>query len=197
MMIIDPMHNLFLGTGKHTFEVWMDVGVKKHLKHFQDIVEKFVVPTDVGRIPSSIGSGIGGFTANQWSNWITIFSPIALEGTLSNEHLQCWLMFVRPCALLKARVCDIESADILLLRFCKQFQQLYGSSACTPNMHLHSHLKECLLDFGPPQAFWCYPFERYNGILGQYHTNRRSIESKLMKKFVHSQAYVNGSIVST
>ena len=200
--IIDPMHNLFLGTGKHTFEVWMDVGVitKKHLKHFQDIVEKFVVPTDVGRIPSSIGSGIGGFTANQWSNWITIFSPIALKGTLSNEHLECWLMFVRACALLKPRmirVCDIESADILLLRFCKQFQQLYGSSACTPNMHLHAHLKECLLDFGPPHAFWCYPFERYNGILGQYHTNRRSIESQLMKKFVHSQAYVNGSIVST
>ena len=64
--IIDPMHNLFLGTGKYAFEVWMDVGIitKKHLKHFQDIVEKFVVPTDVGRIPSSIGSGVRGFTAN-------------------------------------------------------------------------------------------------------------------------------------
>ena len=63
-------------------------------------------------------------------------------------------------------------------------------------MHLHMHLKDCLLDYGPPYAFWCYPFERYNGILGQYHTNRRAIESQLMKKFCHSQAYVNGDVLS-
>ena len=94
------------------------------------------------------------------------------------------------------KVCDIESADLLLLSFCKEFQRLYGSSACTPNIHLHTHLKECVLDYGPPHAFWCYPFERYNGILGQYHTNRRSIESQLMKKFIHSQAYTNANILS-
>ena len=80
------------------------------------------------------------------------------------------------------------------LNFCKQFERLYGKGACTPNMHLHMHLKACLLDYGPPHGFWCYPFERYNGILGQYHTNRRAIESQLLKKFCHSQAFVNGNI---
>ncbi len=197
--VIDPMHNLFLGSGKHAFEVWVDNGLitKKHLARFEEMIRKFVVPNDAGRIPSSIGSGYGGFTANQWSNWITVFSPILLKEVLPNEHLRCWLMFVRACYLLKSRVinkCDVQSADLLLLHFCKEFQRLYGESACTPNMHLHTHLKDCLLDYGPPHAFWCYPFERYNGILGQYHTNRRAIESQLLKKFCHSQAYVNGDI---
>ena len=160
------------------------------------MIRKFIVPNDAGRIPSSIGSGYGGFTANQWSNWITIFSPILLKGVPQDEHLRWWL-FVRACYPLKPSVinkCDVQSADLLLLHFCKQFQHLYGESACTPNVHLHTHLKDCLLDYGPPHAFWCYPFERYNGILGQYHTNRRAIESQLLKKFCHSQAYVNGDI---
>ena len=115
--VIDPMHNLFLGTGKHSFEVWVDNGLitKKHLTHFEEMIGKFIVPNDVGRIPSSIGSGYGGFTANQWSNWITVFSPILLKGILPDEHLRCWLMFVRACALLRPRVitkCDVKSADL-------------------------------------------------------------------------------------
>ena len=56
-------------------------------------------------------------------------------------------------------------------------------------MHLHLHLKNCLVDYGPLHAFWCYPFERYNGVLGSMHTNRISIEPQLMKKFCQAQEY--------
>lgn len=63
---IDPMYNLFLGTGKHAFEVWVDSGLitKKHLTRFEDMIHQFLVPINAGRIPSSIGSGCG-FMANQ------------------------------------------------------------------------------------------------------------------------------------
>lgn len=50
------------------------------------------------------------------------------------------------------------------------------------------HLKQIFLDFGPPHASWCFAFERYNGILGSYHTNNREIESQLMRKFCQNQA---------
>ena len=33
-------------------------------------------------------------------------------------------------------------------------------------------------------AFWLFSFERYNGILGSYKTNNRSIEIQLMRHFV-------------
>ena len=55
-------------------------------------------------------------------------------------------------------------------------------------MHLHMHLRECLLDYGPPHTFWCFSFERYNGILGSYHTNKREIECQFMRKFITHQA---------
>ena len=78
------------------------------------------------------------------------------------------------------------TADLLLLTFCKKFKQLYGGENCTPNLHLHLHLKDCLLDYGPSYAFWCFSFERYNGLLGSFNTNR-SIEQQIMRNFVNAK----------
>ena len=70
------------------------------------------------------------------------------------------------------------------MEFCKAFKELYGKDLVTLNIHLHGHLKECLLDYGPFHAFWCFSFERFNGILGSYHTNNHSIEIQLMRRFL-------------
>ncbi len=181
--VVDPMHNLFLGTGKHVFKVWIDKQLLSNA-HLAQIETKFRTPINVGRVPANIASGHSGYTANQWSNWIT---PVVLKDILPDDHLRCWLLFVRACSLLRHNTQDLITSDLMLLQFCRLFHGLYGSDSCTPNMHLHLHLKQCLLDYGPCHAFWCYAFERYNGILGSVHTNRRAIETQLMRKFCQEQ----------
>ena len=52
-------------------------------------------------------------------------------------------------------------------------------------MHLHCHLEEIILDFGPIYGFWLFSFEHYNGFLGNYPTNRKDIESQLFRRFVN------------
>ncbi len=84
-------------------------------------------------------------------------------------------------------VVDLNSADLFLLHFCKKVEEIYGWEACTSNMHLHVHLKQIFEDYGPAHSFWCFSFERYNGILGSYHTNKKSVEIQLMKKFCTEQ----------
>ena len=39
-------------------------------------------------------------------------------------------------------------------------------------------------DLGPIHVFWCFSFERFNGILGATPVNGRSIEVQLMRKLV-------------
>ena len=78
---------------------------------------------------------------------------------------------------------DITKADALILQFCKRLEILYQGNSVTPNMHLHCHLQECIRDYGPIHSFWLFSFERYNGILGNYQTNNRSIEIQLMRRF--------------
>ncbi|GET59476.1 hypothetical protein RIR_jg1275.t1 [Rhizophagus irregularis DAOM 181602=DAOM 197198] len=38
----------------------------------------------------------------------------------------------------------------------------------TPNIHLSLHIVDCCHDYGPLYSFWCYSFERMNGLLGKY-----------------------------
>ena len=54
----------------------------------------------------------------------------------------------------------------------------------TPNIHMHAHLKEDLLSYGPAYEFWLFSFERYNGILGNQPTNNRLPEPQLMQRFI-------------
>lgn len=187
--VVDPMHNLYIGVAKHSLEVWIDQGIltKKDFDVIEQRISKILTPRDVGRIPLKIVSGFSGFTADQWRNWTNIFSPVALKGLLPNNHLACWLLFVRASSLLSTRIIStaaINDAHQFLVAFSKQFCLLYGKDACTPNMHMSLHLKQCLEDYGPLHSFWCYAFERCNG---KYHTNNQSIESQIMKKFLRDQ----------
>ena len=54
-------------------------------------------------------------------------------------------------------------------------------------MHMHLHLKDCCLDYGSVYEFLCFAYKRYNGILGAYQTNKKFIETQLMKQFLSQQ----------
>ncbi|KAI8485685.1 hypothetical protein Bbelb_365190 [Branchiostoma belcheri] len=191
-VVIDPMHNLLLGTSKHVFKVWVDLGVlnRKAFDVIQSRIDSMKVPSDVGRIPRKIASGFSGFTADQWKNWTCIYSLFCLKGLIDSRHYDMWYEFVQACRLLCSRVISYENlldADNHLQRFLAMFEEICGPQHCTPNMHLHLHLKECIEDYGPVYSFWCFSFERYNGMLGKYQHNNRNIEVQIMRKFQQSK----------
>ena len=189
---IDPMHNLFLGTAKHVFKLWIKNNylTKKDLKVIETRINSFDTGTGIGRLPHRIASNYGSYTASQWKNWTLIYSLFCLKSLLPENHLKCWQTFVLACQYLCSPVLtrtDILKADLLFVKFGERIEQLYGRKAVTPNMHLHCHLKDCLLECGPVHAFWCFSFERFNGILGGMQVNGRSIEIQLMRKLQTSR----------
>jgi len=84
---------------------------------------------------------------------------------------------------------ELDIADRLFIKFGKTVETLYGEESITPNMHLHGHLKEVILDHGPITGFWCFSFERFNGILGSTTTNNISVELQLMRRFMVSRYF--------
>ena len=193
--IIDPMHNLFTGTAKHVMKnIWLDSDnpllEKKDLLKIQEKLDKLKVPATVGRMPKKIQNSYGGFTADQWKSFTVLFSIYALWDILPSCDLELWRDFVMACSCICSSVIT-ESRTLLahsyLLKFCQCFEELYGKHRVTPNMHLHTHLVDCVLDYGPVYAFWLFSFERYNGILGEYGTNQRAVEIQLMRKFTSTQ----------
>ena len=61
--VIDPMHNLFLGTAKRMFQIRIEKDLLT--KVIEEIINKLDVGTGVGRLPHKIASNHGRYEALQ------------------------------------------------------------------------------------------------------------------------------------
>lgn len=123
------------------------------MQKIQDVMNSMNTPTGVGRIPHKFETGFSGFTADQYKNWVTllVYSIPCLKEILPDDDFECWRHFVSACRILCQHTLttdDIILADALLLHFSKRVQCMYGENAITPNMHMHCHFKDVLLDYG-------------------------------------------------
>lgn len=156
MLVVDIMHNLFLGTGKHVIkDIWIGLQLisESQFEVIQSRMDRMVIPTGIGRIPYKIRSGFSSFTADQLKNWINSFSLLTLRDILMGDDLEIWRHFVLACRILSSKhvtTNDLNIADALLMRFCQRVERSYGQHLVTPNMHIHAHIKECVIDYGPP-----------------------------------------------
>jgi hypothetical protein len=173
-LTIDPMHCLFLGIAKWIVKrIWVDENVltPDALKSIQRKMNQVQVPADLGRIPRKIdcGEGFSNFTADQWRTFFTIYATTSLWEYLSGIDRTILTHFVRVCSILVSRILEfnsVQEANERLIKIVKLIEDKYGRDKITPNLHLSLHLKECSSDFGPLYTFWCFSFERMNGVLG-------------------------------
>jgi len=192
MLAIDPMHCLFLGTGKHLLKTYIERGILsaeslKKVTHFLQEARK-KAPEEVGRIPRTIleVEDIDNLTADEMKNFLLSFAIPILHDFLPDQDYEILKDFVRGCVFLSTRVLpqgDLERADQFLLSFCEGAEKLYGSSFCTPNMHMQLHVADSIENFGPVYSFWLFGFERFNGLLGSFYSSNRCVEEEIMRKF--------------
>jgi hypothetical protein len=174
-IIVDPMHCLFLGIARWIVKrLWIDTEVlsSDSLKTIQKKMNQFQIPADVGRIPGKVdcGEGFSNFTADQWRIFFAIYATVSLWDHLSAVDKKILNNFVRICSILVNRIMEanfINEAHQRLVEVVKLIEEHYGRDKVTPNLHLSLHLRECICDFGPVYAFWCFSFERMNGMLGK------------------------------
>ena len=194
--MIDPMHNLLLGTAKNMMAIWKDTGLLSPamFEKIQQQVDTINLPAGIGRVPGKIAAGFSNFTAEQWKTWTVVLSRYVLKEVLPTPDFQVWCLFAEACSIIcrpLLHISHVQQADDLLLKFCSRFELLYGKEKCTPNMHLHCHLRDSILDVGPVYSFWCFSFERYNGILEDMQKTWQAPEVQLFHKITNLQAILN------
>lgn len=123
--MVDPMHNLLLGSAKTFIKIWKEHTLPDFTK-IQEAVDQFVIPAGVGRIPRKVDNGFSNFKAEQWKNWIMIYSLVCFKPVLSNSQYSLWVLFVQACSLLCSYAISNESlclADRLINQYCSSFEQ--------------------------------------------------------------------------
>ena len=93
MNIVDPMQNLFLGSANHLLKVFKENGYlsKSNLQKIQEKTDNFVVPHDVGKIQHKIVTSFHGFNADEYKNWLLLFSVYSM---MELSHQKIWSVFV-------------------------------------------------------------------------------------------------------
>lgn len=176
ILIIDPMHNHFLGSATYiTNEIWIKKGILNaaSLDVIHERIKRVQVPVSIGRLPARIESGTT-FTAEQWMNWTLYYSVYCLFGLLSTDMMECWRHFILACRrLCKGNLTpdDVTRAVLFWCNLGRCVSRLYSRDCITPNIHMHAHLASCVRDYGPLHAFWLFSFKWYNGILGSQPNN--------------------------
>ena len=98
MLILDPMHNLYLaiGTAKHVFHKFWMVRMAKDKTALSKVKASLGEPSSVhfSRIPSPTDHPL---TAEQW---VSYYSVYCMHDILSDDELECWRAFVLASRLL-------------------------------------------------------------------------------------------------
>jgi hypothetical protein len=170
------MHCLFLGIAYWIVKrLWIKGGklTKSNLELMESRAKKIKLPANMGRIPYKIatGEGFSGFTADQWKSFILIYAIPLMWDLLDASNRKILGNFVKACSLLTCRIIDsnmLSDAHDRLHQVACLIEEEYGQEVITPNIHLSLHIAECCLDYGPLYSFWCYSFERMNGLLGKF-----------------------------
>ena len=85
----------------------------------------------------------------------------------------------------------LKEAHKRLIKLIKLIKRKYEPEKITLNLHLSLHLCECSYDYGPLYSFWCFSFERMNGILGSLPNSNQKIEPELMRRLLNDYQIVN------
>ena len=64
----------------------------------------------------------------------------------------------------------------------KIFETVYGKWQVSVNYHMALHIPEVIADYGPPQVYWCFFYERMNGMLSDISCNNRNIELQILNR---------------
>jgi hypothetical protein len=107
---------------------------------------------------------------------------------------EAWDAFVDGVRLLLSYSITINNVNIAHERFrtyCMKVEETWGEDFMKPNHHHIMHIKQCVLDYGPPHVFWVFAYERSNGQLANFSSSNRTVELEMMKRFVQQQMVLN------
>lgn len=164
--VFDVMHTVVLGV------------VKKHLTFLleNNLIDRKTLQDRLSHVPWSAEflssrypaqlSRMGFWKAEEFQKFAYPISEVLLGGLLTNEHFEAWECLPRIVEFLYCQgrnAWTVDSAAVfqqIVLRYNILLEESQGLRACHVVNHNLIHIHEDVLNFGAPDNYWCYNFER-------------------------------------
>ena len=206
---LDAMHLAFIGVTKRVMRTLIKQ-LPKELKMSptnQKLVSAAMLvcarycPSEFQRRPREL-SDMAHFKATEWRSFLCYLGPVLLRRRLAKtEQYEHFLLF--SCAmriLLSSALCRrpelVDSAENMLLNFCKEFGRHYGMHQVVYNVHCLSHLAQEARWHGNLNDVTSFPFESYLNRLKSFIRKPGRTLQQLVKR-MYEERYVASSTEST
>lgn len=195
---IDYMHCVLIGVVPKLIEFWLDSSFHKNAFHIPNSqknrlnkrMESIKLPRNFSRRIRSTDYRAH-YKANEVRSLLLYCLSVCVNDILDSKYVNHFrLLSAAIYMLLKTNITneDLELASKKLDEFVNNFEKLYGKSKMTLNVHLLTHLVECVKHLGPLWSFSMFCFEDYNSKLAGYVNGTTYILHQISKKYLLEHA---------
>ena len=79
----------------------------------------------------------------------------------------------------------MDEISTLLHKHHAQYARYFGKFQVSVNYHMAPlHIPEVIQNWGHPTSWWCFPYERHIGMLGEVNTSGKTVEKEIFCSFV-------------
>jgi len=191
---VDYMHSVLLGVVKQLFDIWTTynyhetndfyIGSKKTLQEIDKRLTTIKPPFEIHRTPRSL-SEWAKWKASERRSWLLFYAVPCLHHILKSKYLEHLILLQKILfILLQATISenDFSRCKRYIIDFVKGFQDFYGTSAMTFNVHLVSHLLDSVKNTGPLWATSAFCFESNMGKYKDYVTGPTGVKVQIVSK---------------
>lgn len=191
---LDYMHCVLLGVVRNMIDFWC--ATQNHSQPFyintqkKKTLDKRLLALkphlEFSRKPQSLEYRAS-FKANQLRSLLLYYLPICLNDILKKkyiDHFRLLSFSIYTLSKTEISVSEMNICEKNLNTFVELYQQYYGEKNMTMNVHLLTHIVQCVRKCGPLWAQSAFAFESFNGVLLNYVNGRTDVLCQITSKYI-------------
>lgn len=209
-MVLDSMHNSFLGVVRQFLRLWC--GLERNLKlpdgnmpgyyigssapmsEINERIALLVVPLEFRRLVRSL-SELTHWKAHELENFLLYCLYIVFDGILSKKFLTHMTLYIQGMYLLLKDIVlpeDLDTAEYLFDQYVREIDNLYQNpnfsehKQCTYNVHLTTHAVLNARNWGNAWSASAYGYESMIGDLHDIVAANKGIPLQITRSFCKS-----------
>lgn len=204
---LDYMHCVLLGVVRNLIEFWCST--HSHSQPFyintrkKEALNKRLLSLkphlEFSRKPQSLDYRAS-FKANELRSLLLYYLPICLDDILKLKYIKHFrLLSFSIYTLLKTEITvgELDICEEKLKQFVELYQEYYGEKNMTMNVHLLTHIVQCVKKSGPLWTQSAFAFESFNGVLLNYVNGHTDVLCQITSKYIYSRQNNNNQSIDT
>lgn len=191
-LVYDVMHAVDLGVMRQLAALWFNTCNNKNpwyiglsIRQIDAKLSHIVVTSNITRLTRGLADRIH-WKASEWRNLLLLYGPYIFKDILPARYYKHFMLLSEAMYILnQTHITPMElyHAKSKLKLFVQQFEELYGLTNMSFNVHQLLHAGDCVSRWGPLWGYSAYGFEDLYGKLMRMFNGTQKVSNQIVNRF--------------